>query len=161
MRQDRPVVVGVDFLATGDEAIAHALRRGSEDERAVLHFVHALSPSDLSDEFGEAEFDDDEDLVTFARGLVQRRVESVSKARGLAMDLARATMHAQIGKPVLTLLALCERLDAELLIVGTRARRGLDRLVLGSVAEALVRQAPCPVLVVRPSATRKTRTQPA
>ena len=161
MAQDRPVVVGVDFMPTGDEAIAHALRRSSEDPRATLHFVHAMVPTDLADEFGEDEFDDDDELIESALKLLRKRVERVSKARGQAVERERTRMHAMIGKPVPTLLDTCMRLDADLLIVGTRARRGLDRLVLGSVAEALVRQAPCPVLVVRPGARRATPKQPA
>lgn len=40
--------------------------------------------------------------------------------------------------------------DADLLIVGTHGRRGFDRVLLGSVAEQLVRRAGCPVLVARP-----------
>jgi hypothetical protein len=39
---------------------------------------------------------------------------------------------------------------ANLVVVGTHGRRGLSRMVLGSVAEAVVRNAGCPVLVVRP-----------
>lgn len=160
MPQDRPVVVGVDFMPTGDEAIAHALRRSAEVPQASLHFVHAMVPTDLAEEFGEDEFDDDDELIAHAEKLIQKRVERVSKARGQPFDRDRATMQALLGKPVPTLLDTCMRLDADLLIVGTRARRGLDRLVLGSVAEALVRQAPCPVLVVRPGARRATK-QPA
>jgi nucleotide-binding universal stress UspA family protein len=41
------------------------------------------------------------------------------------------------------------KLDAELIVVGTAGRTGLDRFMLGSVAEAVVRTAPCSVLVVR------------
>jgi hypothetical protein len=42
--------------------------------------------------------------------------------------------------------------EADLVVVGTHGRRGLTRLMLGSVAEGTVRLAPCPVLVVRPKA---------
>lgn len=40
--------------------------------------------------------------------------------------------------------------DADLVIMGTHGRRGLSRALLGSVAESVVRTAPCPVLTVRP-----------
>jgi len=45
---------------------------------------------------------------------------------------------------------LASDLEAELVVVGTHGRRGLRRLLLGSVAEGVVRLSPCPVLVVRP-----------
>jgi nucleotide-binding universal stress UspA family protein len=51
---------------------------------------------------------------------------------------------------VATLLQICVEQRADLLIVGTHARLDLDRRVLGPVADALVRQAPCPVLIARP-----------
>ena len=47
---------------------------------------------------------------------------------------------------------LAADLEADLVVVGTHGRRGLSRLLLGSTAEATVRLAPCPVLVVRPKA---------
>jgi nucleotide-binding universal stress UspA family protein len=48
-----------------------------------------------------------------------------------------------------TRLAADEKVD--LVVVGTHGRKGLERAVLGSVAEAIVRHAPCPVLVARPA----------
>ena len=53
------------------------------------------------------------------------------------------------GAAVSSVLRVAEELEAELLVVGCRGRSGLSRVVLGSVAEALVRLAPCPVLAVR------------
>jgi nucleotide-binding universal stress UspA family protein len=45
---------------------------------------------------------------------------------------------------------LASDIEADLVVVGTHGHRGLERLLLGSVAENVVRLAPCPVLVVRP-----------
>ena len=50
------------------------------------------------------------------------------------------------------ILDYAERVDADLVVMGTKGRGGLDRLVMGSVAEAVVRQASCPVLTVGPTA---------
>jgi universal stress protein A len=44
---------------------------------------------------------------------------------------------------------------ADLIVVGTHGRTGIERLVIGSVAERVVRTAPCPVLTVKPRATRE------
>ena len=44
---------------------------------------------------------------------------------------------------------------ADLIVIGTHGRTGLTRLVIGSVAERVVRIAPCPVLIVKPSAVRE------
>ena len=52
------------------------------------------------------------------------------------------------------ILAYTERVGADLLVVGTHGRTGLGRLLLGSVAEACVNRAPCPVLTVPASAAK-------
>jgi nucleotide-binding universal stress UspA family protein len=54
------------------------------------------------------------------------------------------------GRPAEGILRCAEAKGFDLLVVGTRGRRGLERLLLGSVADEVVRAAPCPVLVARP-----------
>jgi nucleotide-binding universal stress UspA family protein len=55
------------------------------------------------------------------------------------------------GAPAERILAVAEEEQPDVIIVGTHCRAGLQRAILGSVADRLVRQAPCPVLTVRPS----------
>ena len=76
--------------------------------------------------------------------------------RWRARALARAPeLHvgrrARFGRPGAEILRVLEDSDFQLLVVGSHGRTGVPRLVLGSVAEKLVRHAPCPVLVVRPN----------
>ncbi len=54
------------------------------------------------------------------------------------------------GIPVDIVCRVARELKADLLVVGTHARKGIEQVLLGSVAERLVRTSPCPVLVVRP-----------
>jgi nucleotide-binding universal stress UspA family protein len=56
------------------------------------------------------------------------------------------------GEPAAAVIAAAKKHGASLIIAGTHGRRGLRRLVLGSVAEHLVRTSPMPVLVVPMSA---------
>lgn len=53
------------------------------------------------------------------------------------------------GEVVDTILDTAAQLDVDLLVMGTHGRTGLERFVLGSVAEQVIRRAPCPVTVVR------------
>jgi nucleotide-binding universal stress UspA family protein len=53
------------------------------------------------------------------------------------------------GEPVSEILAVANQTSADLIVMGTHGRTGLGWLLMGSVAEQVVRQAPCPVLTVR------------
>jgi nucleotide-binding universal stress UspA family protein len=61
----------------------------------------------------------------------------------------RALVHARTGRAADAILALAAEVEADLIVVGTHGRRGVDRLLVGSVAERVVREARCPVLVAR------------
>jgi nucleotide-binding universal stress UspA family protein len=78
----------------------------------------------------------------------RQRLENVGRA---AVDVYTATIigHLAVGDPTREILRVAAHLKADLIVVGTHGRKGLDRLVLGSVAEHIVRRASCPVLVVR------------
>ncbi|GAB6038280.1 universal stress protein [Fundidesulfovibrio butyratiphilus] len=55
-----------------------------------------------------------------------------------------------VGYPAEELLNLCDEEKADILIMGTHGRKGIDRLLFGSVAERVVKSARCPVLTIRP-----------
>jgi nucleotide-binding universal stress UspA family protein len=79
-----------------------------------------------------------------ARELLDRWAE---KAKGACA--ARVSGHVAMGTPWREIVQMATHLHADLVLVGTHGRKGLARLVLGSVAETVVRKALCPVLVVR------------
>ena len=58
-------------------------------------------------------------------------------------------LHVFVGDPGQEITALAERLGAELIVLPSHGRTGLKRLLIGSVAERVVRLAHCPVLVLR------------
>lgn len=60
-----------------------------------------------------------------------------------------AETHLLEGKPNREIVRFAERADCDLIVMGTRGRGGIDRLLLGSVAEAVVRSADVPVTTVR------------
>ena len=53
------------------------------------------------------------------------------------------------GEPVSEILGVAEEVNADLIVMGTHGRTGLGRLLMGSVAEQVMRRANCPVLTVR------------
>lgn len=70
-------------------------------------------------------------------------------------------VEVRVGSPVPEILAAATDLKADLLCVGTHGRHGLSHLLLGSLAERIVRDAPCPVLTVGPLAVEKLNSNAA
>jgi nucleotide-binding universal stress UspA family protein len=65
------------------------------------------------------------------------------------IKLPHVFVHTAVGVPADEVVWLAASLDADMIVVGTHGRRGLKRILLGSVAERVVRLAGCPVLTVR------------
>ncbi len=81
-------------------------------------------------------------------------------ARAKLEKLAQRWIHGKVryevdvamGDPSSEILRVAKRMRASLIVMATHGRKGLSRLVLGSVAERVVREAACPVLTVKPKA---------
>jgi universal stress protein A len=90
------------------------------------------------------------------------KTESSRKLARLAEEVRRrhVTVHTLFkeGAPFLEILDAAKDIRADLIVVGTHGRTGLAHILLGSVAERVVRQSPCPVLTVRPKALRGKRS---
>ena len=69
---------------------------------------------------------------------------------GEARRAAPAGRSANRRSPTAEIIAAASDLHADLVCIGTHGRGGIARVLLGSVAEHVLRQAPCPVLTVRP-----------
>jgi nucleotide-binding universal stress UspA family protein len=74
----------------------------------------------------------------------------MSRSLNLAAVSPRATPIAEAGDPQATIIDQAVSTQADLIVMGTHGRRGFKRLLLGSVTEAILREAPCPVLTVPP-----------
>ena len=97
-------------------------------------------------------------MRTAAAAFIEKAMEMAVAARAELADLAaRKRDHGVAisiemleGRPADAIVLLARRSGAELIVIGSRSRPGIRHLLLGSVAEKVVRAAPCPVLVVHP-----------
>ncbi len=94
-----------------------------------------------------------EDVIASLREGNQRSLEKLVAAR--STRVAFATPRVELGDPRMTIVDTAAMLPADLVVMGTHGRRGVTRLLLGSVAEAVSRSAPCPVLLVREKPANK------
>jgi nucleotide-binding universal stress UspA family protein len=150
------VVVGVDYSETGALALRQALEIASPAPGGELHAVHVAAsyPASLGLEHVPETLPplpDPGDVKTELERYLDRVVGEFASGRDPKEPLpARVVGHLRFDSPAREIAELARDLEAHLVVVGTHGRRGLARMVLGSVAEGVVRLSPCPVLVVRP-----------
>ncbi|MFC1418535.1 universal stress protein [Streptacidiphilus cavernicola] len=138
------VVVGVD----GSDGSLWALDRAFTEAAALalpLHVLSVVNPAPGAYATGVAELAEEsaERLRQGMLAVTERAVATVVRRHPAA---APPALHVVLGDPVETLLAASARHHT--LIVGARGNGGFSRLLLGSVASALVHHAACPVLLV-------------
>ena len=139
------IIVGFDFSPLAELALSEAAALAAEQPETAIHIVnvrsndgrHRISHAPTED----VDFEIDAGLKEMAGGAL--------RAYGAAEGVQVFT-HALQGDPAVEIVRMAEDIDADLIIVGTHGRRGIKRLVLGSVAEEVMRGASCPVLVMRP-----------
>jgi nucleotide-binding universal stress UspA family protein len=85
-----------------------------------------------------------EEIEEESRELLRKLSWRVKVAGG---DVAGA--HLRMGEVDLEIVGLAKKLGADLIVMGCRGRRGIRRAVGGSISDAVIQHAPCPVLVVR------------
>jgi nucleotide-binding universal stress UspA family protein len=138
MMNAQRIVVGLDFEEDGDVALTEALRV-SEASGAELHLVHVLSAGARNTEVLSRALED-------AMQELRERVRRTDWPRAATFEIK---LHVRFGDIVQMIRQVAVDYDAHMIVVGTHARRGVSRAVLGSVAESLARTAPVPVLVAR------------
>lgn len=148
MSSFKKILVPLDFSDCSAAALAHA-RMLSEKTGAQLDVLHAYDvptfiPPHVVVMMGEV----DAPLSEHAERHARAQLDAFLEANG-ALDDANITRRILLGPPALTLLETAEEGDYDLIVMGTHGRTGLSRLVMGSVAERVVRGATCPVLTVR------------
>lgn len=139
------IVVPTDFSPNAEPASALAQRLAVALESEVI-FTYVLPEAS---DWGEALFTGEQlrSMSATNRQWASDKLDEmvrVARANGL-----RARTALRTGRPhdEIVLLAMDER--ADLIVLGTHGRGGLNRALLGSVADRVVRLAPCPVLTVR------------
>jgi len=77
--------------------------------------------------------------------------QAMSKARRNMPDPVPAVL---IGRPFAEIIKYAQAQSIDLIVIGTHGRGGLSHMLMGSVAEKVVRKSPCPVLTIRPAESR-------
>lgn len=141
------IVVAYDFSPSSQEALRQAVDFATRGTQHVLQIAAVLDPHDRMIIAGESE---------------PPTYETADKVQKLILDQVTAAfagrpteapieffVHARIGKAAVEVLALAAEVGADHIFIGSHGKTGVERLVLGSVSERVVREAKCPVTVAR------------
>jgi nucleotide-binding universal stress UspA family protein len=147
MTKPQQVVVAYDFSSIGRGVIDRAIALASRAPEHVLHFVVAIDRRS-----GLPAIPPEEGVDHRYAELVRSRFTEELRAAYQIQSELHVFVHVRFGKPADEILQLAAEIGADLIMLGSHGFTGLERLLLGSTAERVVREAKCPVIVVRQKA---------
>ncbi len=138
----KSVLCATDFSACADRAVTHALAlagawKAGLTVMTVLEFYPGMDPDYTVNKM----------YLDHLRAEAARQLEAVQTRAKTAGQAVMARI--EVGIPSQAVQMVAETTGADLLVVGTHGRTGLDHILIGSTAERVVRMAPCPVLAVK------------
>jgi nucleotide-binding universal stress UspA family protein len=139
------ILCPVDFSESSIRSLAHAaaLAKWYDAQLTVVHVAPTFDPAHVLGEVGVP--------VRVVNPVTREEVAAeIRRVADLTHVSPAAVITVQAGDPSSVIIdhALTQR--ADLIVMGTHGRRGVRRLLLGSVAERVLHEAPCPVLTVSP-----------
>lgn len=136
------VVVGCDFSPLSEIAITMAATVAGPVPDASVEVLFVMPPHGQKISHSSLE-DIDFETRERLKGFIEQGLRSAG------VPQLHVNAHVYPGDPATEILRLAEDVQADLIVVGTHGRVGVKRLLLGSVAEKVMRDALCPVLVMR------------
>lgn len=118
--------------------VAQALAR---DQGAKLIVAHVMAPIVIYDEMGAT-------MVPYREGEKETVLAKLRQFQ-VTNPLVEVEHRVEVGDAASVILDLAREKNCSLIVMGTHGRSGISRLLLGSVAEQIVRKAPCPVLTIK------------
>ena len=154
MHPRRTILVATDFSRPGKLVVPYAFKLALV-LNLRLTILHVVKAPPGFEQWSPAARRSLQSLKTKAL-LELGRVVRLANENGLMAD-----HRLQVGIPEDSILEVAQSSDVALIAMGTHGKTGWDRLRLGSVAESILRQAPCPVLTVHASVTSRTSVNPS
>jgi nucleotide-binding universal stress UspA family protein len=142
----KKILVPQDFSEYSLHALRYAVTFAElfKSELIVLHIVEPIVyPADFS--FGQVSIPAmEEEIRKHSEEQLNELVEKEIPA-GI-----RATPIIRVGKPFIEIVEVAKGENADLIVISSHGRTGMDHVLFGSTADKVVRKAPCPVLTIRP-----------
>lgn len=148
MDKVKRILVAVDFSAVSAKALRHAAALARQ-LGAAMDVFNALPLTDIELNANASAAHEDE-MVQSALGKQRAKLSKFVKQH--AANLSDVDEIVRLGRPVDLVNDAAKQSHADLIVIGTHGRTGLKNLLVGSVAESVLRQADVPVVCIRSSA---------
>jgi nucleotide-binding universal stress UspA family protein len=134
-----PIVAPYDFSEDAERSLDFALAVASQP--SDLHVIHVVEPIVVTEPIILPEFLSDE--------VRARQVDAEFRKHHGDAKYSEIHFDIRFGNPGIQIVEVADELKAGLIVMSSHGRTGLRHLLIGSVAERVVRHAKCPVLVLR------------
>ena len=152
------ILVAVDGSTTSNRALQSSVGLAKE-QQATLHVLHVVDQSALAQASGMGAYFSADYVAGLLAALRDAGRKILVKAENVARKAEQpvrpALVEARGQSTARVILAHARKVHADLIVLGTHGRRGLTRLVMGSDAEAVLREATVPVLLLRSPKRRR------
>ena len=151
--EPRRILVPVDFSDSSARALRHAVKRAAESDGSLI-IVHVV-PADYG--WSGIGRDESRDLDRSLQRQAADRLRAFANenvGQNVPVD-----MEVRVGQPAEEIVAAARESKCDSIMLSTRGLTGLDRYLIGSVADRVARLAPCPVVLVRPGKRSPDRKQ--
>jgi nucleotide-binding universal stress UspA family protein len=142
----KTIVACVDFSTMSQLVVDQAVRLAQQD-RAALHILHVFSkPWEAWHYLELSSYDSD-----IHERALRNRLEDVLRTSDVETGELKIDLHAlEHSRDASGIIQFARQHQADLVVVGTHGRTGLRAFLMGTVAERIVRDAPCGVLAIKP-----------
>lgn len=148
--QLRRIVVPHDTSEHSQDSLRHALRIARACG-ASIDLIHVIPEPIRPSYYAAAAVSEYNVRREELKEATRKELERLLQAAGTDPSQGDVTLHTPAGEPAQEIVALAKQQDSGLIVIATHGLTGLDRLLIGSVTERVIRQADCPVLVIPPT----------
>ncbi len=134
----KTILVPIDLDDMSNAALEIAVKLARQNQaKMLLLYVVTLPPTA------------EPTLVDVFRGQEEEARKNLDKIAREQLQGIEHKVLTEVGAPAKAIVRAAQRMEADLIVMATHGRKGLSRMLLGSVTEMVLRETPCPVLCVR------------
>lgn len=140
------ILVPVDFSDYTEEILGYAQQMAGKfgSELHLLHVIASMAHLTHYESFLASE-----SVIAIEKGIAEGVDRQMAALVGSMKGVSVVT-SVRTGAPFVEIIDYVRENGIDLIVMGTHGRGGLEHILIGSVAEKVVRKAPCPVLTIRP-----------